>query len=55
MYPKKYFKECQLKITKDLKVSIENDTKIENIEYILRGYDKFDQKLKALGVDIRIV
>lgn len=27
-------------------------TKIENIEYILRGYEKFDKKLKKLGVDI---
>lgn len=35
MYPKKYFKECQLKITKDLKIAIENDTKIENIDYML--------------------
>lgn len=31
------------------------DTKIENIEYILRGYEKFDQKLKSLGIDIRII
>ncbi len=29
------------------------ETKIENIEYILRGYEKFDQKLKSLGIDIR--
>ena len=29
------------------------ETKIENIEYILRGYEKFDQKLKKLGIDIR--
>ncbi len=27
-------------------------TKIENIEYILRGYEKFDQKLQKIGVDI---
>lgn len=27
-------------------------TKIENIEYILRGYEKIEQKLKNLGVDI---
>lgn len=27
-------------------------TRIENIEYILRGYEKFDQKLKSIGVDI---
>ncbi len=29
-------------------------TKIENIEYILRGYERFDQKLKNLGIDIQI-
>ena len=29
-------------------------TKIENIEYILRGYEKFEQKLKNIGVDIQI-
>ena len=28
-------------------------TKVENIEYILRGYEKFDQKLKDLGIDIK--
>ena len=30
-------------------------TKIENIEYILRGYEKFEQKLKNIGVDIEII
>ncbi len=30
------------------------NTRIENIEYILRGYDKLDQKLRNLGVDIQI-
>ena len=29
-------------------------TKIENIEYILRGYEKFEQKLKKLGIDIQV-
>ena len=29
-------------------------TKIENIEYILRGYEKFDIKLKKLGAEIQI-
>lgn len=29
-------------------------TKIENIEYILRGYEKFNQKLENLGVEIEI-
>lgn len=31
------------------------DTRIENIEYILRGYDKFDQKLRNLGADIQLI
>lgn len=34
-YSEKYFKECQLKIEQDLKAAIENDTKIENINYLL--------------------
>lgn len=29
-------------------------TKIENIEYILRGYEKFDMKLKKLGAEIQV-
>lgn len=29
-------------------------TKVENIEYILRGYEKFDKKLQNIGVDIVI-
>ena len=29
-------------------------TKINNIEYILRGYEKFDEKLKKLGANISI-
>ena len=29
-------------------------TKIENIEYIQRGYEKFDKKLQNIGVDIKI-
>lgn len=31
------------------------NTKIENVEYILRGYDKFDQKLRDIGVDIKMI
>lgn len=31
------------------------DTKVENVEYILRGYDKFDQKLRNLGADIQFI
>lgn len=34
-YFEKYFKECQLEINNNLKISIENDTKIENINSIL--------------------
>lgn len=29
-------------------------TKIENIEYILRGYEGFEQKLKKIGVHIQV-
>lgn len=35
-------------------IAAKGNAKIENIEYILRGYEKFDQKLKKLGVDIKI-
>lgn len=34
-YPQKYFQECQLQINKDLKIAIENDTKIEYVSPIL--------------------
>ena len=34
-YAEKYFSECQLCIEKNLKVAIENDTKIENINSLL--------------------
>ena len=27
-------------------------TKVENIEYILRGYEKFDKKLQNLDIEI---
>lgn len=36
-------------------MAAKGNTKIENIEYILRGYDKFEQKLRNLGVDIKLV
>ena len=29
-------------------------TKVENIEYILRGYENLDQKLRKLGANIKI-
>ena len=35
-------------------ISAKGITKIENIEYILRGYEDFDKKLRGLGVDIKI-
>jgi UDP-N-acetylglucosamine 1-carboxyvinyltransferase len=36
-------------------IAAKGNTKIENIEYILRGYEKFDQKLRNLGVDIQFI
>jgi len=35
-------------------ISAKGITTIENIEYILRGYEKFDKKIKDLGIDIKI-
>ena len=29
-------------------------TKVDNVEYILRGYDKIDKKLSMLGADIEL-
>ena len=34
-------------------MAAKGNTKIENVEYILRGYEKFDEKLRKLGIDIR--
>lgn len=36
-------------------IAAKGDTKVENVEYILRGYDKFDEKLRNLGVDIQYI
>ena len=36
-------------------LSAKGKTDVENIEYILRGYENFDKKLKALGADITLV
>ena len=36
-------------------ISAKGTSKIENIEYILRGYEKFDKKLQGLGADIHII
>ena len=35
-------------------VSAKGTTIVENVEYILRGYDNFDQKLRELGIDIQL-
>lgn len=35
-------------------ISAKGITTVENIEYILRGYEKFDKKIKDLGIDIQI-
>ena len=31
------------------------ETKISNVEFILRGYDNIIEKMTALGVDIKLV
>lgn len=31
------------------------ETRVENIDYILRGYDNIDKKLSKLGADIKLV
>ena len=30
-------------------------TQIEDVEYVLRGYDKIDKKLSQLGADIKLI
>ena len=35
-------------------IAAKGNTTVQNIEYILRGYEKFDQKLKGLGVEIEL-
>lgn len=35
-------------------IAAKGTTTIENIEYILRGYEKFDKKIRNLGIDIKI-
>lgn len=35
-------------------LSAKGKTTVENIEYILRGYENFDEKLRSLGADIKI-
>ena len=36
-------------------ISAKGTTKVENIEYILRGYEKFEQKLNNIGVEIKTI
>ena len=36
-------------------LSAKGKTTIENIEYILRGYENFDKKLKLIGANIEII
>jgi len=36
-------------------ITAKGNTKIENVEYILRGYDKLDEKLRNLGVSIQCI
>ncbi len=36
-------------------LSAKGKTEVENIEYILRGYENFDKKLRDLGADIRLI
>lgn len=31
------------------------ETRVDNIDYILRGYDKIDKKLSMLGADIKLI
>ena len=33
----------------------EGTTTVDNIEYIMRGYESFDEKLRRIGADIEIV
>ena len=33
-------------------LSAKGMTKVENIEYILRGYENFDKKLRGIGANI---
>ena len=30
-------------------------TRVEDVQYILRGYDKIDKKLRMLGADIKLI
>ena len=36
-------------------LAAEGESQVHNIEYVDRGYEFFEQKLRALGADIRRV
>jgi UDP-N-acetylglucosamine 1-carboxyvinyltransferase len=36
-------------------LSAKGETKVNNIEYILRGYENLDEKLRCLGADIKLI
>lgn len=35
-------------------IAVKGITNIENIEYVLRGYEKFDKKIQNLGITIKV-
>lgn len=35
-------------------ISAKGRTTVENIEYVLRGYEKFDEKVRSLGINIKL-
>ena len=42
-------------VKKNYYILIDNNLlKVENIDYILRGYERFDKKLEKLGVKIQL-
>ncbi|MCL2009058.1 MAG: UDP-N-acetylglucosamine 1-carboxyvinyltransferase, partial [Synergistaceae bacterium] len=35
-------------------LAAEGETRVENMEYVFRGYDAIDVKLRALGADVAL-
>ena len=35
-------------------LSAEGFTVVDNVDFVLRGYEDFDEKLRALGAEIRL-